>query len=127
MIDILERDKNMEDKLLLHLRDGGIVNIYTDETHYDGCPTCDYGSSYISSIDIFLTKYKISAEITQMYYYALNVEDTLKLFLLNINEIMRMTESEFIEWFKDWWYDKAGYSNNQETEDVIFNVTEIDN
>ena len=55
------------------------------------------------------------------------VEDTLKLFLPNINEIMRMTESEFIEWFKDWWYDKAGYSNNRETEDVIFNVTEIDN
>lgn len=94
--------------MLIKLVDGGIENIYTDEECSGGCPTCDYGSEYISKMEIVLTKFKVSAVMNQMYDYAISTQDTLELFLPNIDQISRMTEEEFISWFKKWWYDKCG-------------------
>lgn len=94
--------------MLLKLVDGGIENIYTDEDSISGCETCDYGSEYISRMVITLTKYKVIAAVNQMYEYAVSTEDTLNLFLPSIDQILRMTEDEFIAWFKEWWYDKCG-------------------
>ena len=71
-------------------------------------------------MDITLTKYKIEAETKQMYDYAINVQDTLELFLPNIDEIMKMTELEFIDWFKDWLYKQvygSDYKNQSITDD----------
>jgi len=102
--------------MLLKLADGGIENIYTDESSYRGCETCDYGSEYINELRIVLTKYEIKATITQMYDYALTTQDTLNLFLPNIEEIIHMTESEFVEWCKNWIYEKAGCKVGEEKE-----------
>lgn len=102
--------------MLLKLADGGIENIYTDESSYSGCETCDFGSQYINEIRIKLTKYEIKASITQMYEYAITSQDTLELFLPHIDEIMQMTESEFIEWYKNWIYEKAGCKVGEEEE-----------
>lgn len=40
--------------MLIKMLDGGILNYADDHYHYDGCPTCDYGSEYINEIDITL-------------------------------------------------------------------------
>lgn len=104
--------------MLLKLVDGGIENIYTDESSYRGCETCDYGSEYINELRIVLTKYEIKATITQMYDYAITTQDTLDLFLPHIEEILQMTESEFVEWCKKWIYEKAGCKIGEEKENL---------
>jgi len=89
-----------EKKLLLTLSDGGVVNIEQDNWSSPGCETCDYGSSYVNELSVYLTKYKITAEVNQMYEYLLSDGDLFKIFLRNIEDIKNMTEIEFINWFE---------------------------
>lgn len=88
------------EKLLVELADGGIVNIEQDNWSTPGCETCDYGSSYVNELVVYLTKYKITTEVNQMYEYLLSDGDLFKIFLRNIEEIKTMTEMEFINWFE---------------------------
>lgn len=86
--------------MLIKMLDGGLVN-YTDNfTYYSGCETCDFGSEYITDIDIVLTHYTIHVRTNQMYEYALSEGDMIRLFLTEYNAIQTMTEKEFIDWFK---------------------------
>ena len=87
--------------MLIKMIDGGLVNYTDDHESYGGCPTCDYGSEYINTIDITLTKYKIHARTNQMYDYALSEGQMIKLFLTEYNTIQQMTEREFADWFKE--------------------------
>lgn len=89
----------MEEKMILELTDGGIVNIETDNDYIEGCPTCDYGSEYINDIVITTTKFKAMFKISQMYDYVYS--DLLKTILGNIDEIKNMRELSFIMWFID--------------------------
>ena len=89
-----------EEKLLLQFVDGGILDIKQDNWSSPGCETCDYGSSYVNELSVYLTKYKITAEVDQMYNYLLSDGDLFKIFLRNIEEIKTMTEMEFIKWFE---------------------------
>ena len=89
----------MEEKMLLKLTDGGIVDIITDNDYIEGCPTCDYGSQYINDIVIITTKFKATFKISQMYDYVYS--DLLKIILSNIDEIKNMRELSFIKWFID--------------------------
>lgn len=86
--------------MLIKMIDGGLVNYMDDCYHYDGCPTCDYGSEYINEIDITLTKYKIHVKTNQMYEYVLSEGQMMKLFLSEYNTIQEMTEGDFVIWFK---------------------------
>ena len=88
-------------ELLIKMVDGGMINYYDDFMSYGGCPTCDYGSSYITEIYIELTKYKIHIKTNQMYGYAISEGQMMKFFLTKYNEILNKTEKEFIEWFKE--------------------------
>ena len=85
------------EKIMLELADGGIINIDTDKNYTSGCPTCDYGSEYINYIEIMTTKFKAKFRISQMYDYV--YDDLLKIILPNINTIKGMLEIEFINWF----------------------------
>lgn len=87
--------------MLLELRDGGIEDIQTDEEHFNGCETCDYGSQYINYFDIKLTQYEIHAEVNQMYSYRFSSGDLLKIIMPNIDAIKQMTELEFSEFIKE--------------------------
>ena len=89
----------MEEKMMLKLTDGGIINIETDNDYIEGCPTCDYGSEYINDIVIKTTKFKAMFKISQMYDYVYS--DLLKTILSNIDEIKNMRELSFIMWFID--------------------------
>ena len=87
--------------MLINMLDGGLVNYTDDQYSYAGCPTCDYGSEYINEIDITLTKYKIHMKTNQMYEFVLSEGQMMKLFLTDYNAIQKMTEDEFIVWFKE--------------------------
>lgn len=87
--------------MLLKLKNGGIVNIQSDEYSYGGCPTCDYGSQYINEITITLTKYIINVNLNKMYEYCLSSGSLMIIILPNVDKIMSMTEEEFIKWFKE--------------------------
>lgn len=86
--------------MLIKMLDGGMVNYSDDCYHYDGCPTCDYGSEYINEVDITLTKYTIHVRTNQMYEYVLSEGQMMKLFLSEYNAIQNMKEAEFVGWFK---------------------------
>lgn len=88
-------------EMLIKMVDGGLVNYTDDCYHYDGCPTCDYGSEYINEIDITLTQYKIHIKANQMYEYVLSEGKMMALFLSEYNTIQTMTEKEFVDWFNE--------------------------
>lgn len=87
---------------LLELVDGKLINIKSDIwCENSGCPTCAYGSEYITQIDVILTSYTMSMSINKMYEYAfVTIDDILKIILRNICAINSMTQLEFITWFK---------------------------
>lgn len=86
--------------MLIKMLDGGIVNYADDHYHYDGCPTCNYGSEYINEIDITLVHHTIHVKTNQMYEYVLSEGQMMRLFLTAYDTICTMTEKEFIDWFK---------------------------
>ncbi len=115
-------------EMLIKMIDGGLVNYTDDCHHYDGCPTCDWGSKYINEIDVTLTKYNIYVRTNQMYEYVLSEGQMIKLFLSEYNTIQAMTETEFIDWFKKKLYEithdefEETYSHRKIE---AFDVTEI--
>lgn len=109
--------------MLIKMIDGGMVDYHDDSSYISGCPTCDYGSEYITEIDITLTKYKIHAETNQMYSHAISEGQMMKVLLPNYGAIQSMTEKEFITWFKAKLIKEIPY----EDEEVLakFDVTEV--
>lgn len=89
-----------DERIILKMVDGGLVG-YSDSTrHTLGCPTCNYGSQYINDIDIDLKRHSVHIEINQMYDYALSEGKMMILLLSNCEQIMKMTEKQFIEWMR---------------------------
>jgi hypothetical protein len=86
--------------MLIKMVDGGLVNYEDDSYSYGGCPTCNYGSEYITEIDLTLTKYKVHIRTNKMYEYVISEGDMMKIFLSNYEEITTLTEKEFLDWFK---------------------------
>ncbi len=116
------------DEMLIKMVDGGLVDYTDDCYHYDGCPTCDWGSEYINEIDVTLTKYNIHVKTNQMYGYALSEGQMIRLFLSEYNTIQQMTEKEFIDWFKEKLADIANDDFSEAFCDrciKAFDVTEI--
>ena len=94
--------------MLIKMLDGGLVDYSDDCYHYDGCPTCDYGSEYINEIDITLTKCKFHIKVSQMYEYVISKGQMVKFFLTENNTIQGMTENEFVDWFKEKFCEMVG-------------------
>jgi len=82
--------------MLIKMVDGGLVNYEDDSYSYGGCPTCNYGSEYITEIDLTLTKYKVHIRTNKMYDYVISEGDMMKIFLSNYEEITTLTEKEFL-------------------------------
>ena len=109
-------------KVLVKLKDGCIKSIYTDEEYYPGsCPTCNYGEEYISTVDLYLTKYTVNSSI-ESAYKQITIDEVLKFFLPNIEDIREMTEAEFIKYYKEWFYNLTSYK-----ESIKFNIKELEN
>lgn len=83
---------------LIDLKDGFIKEIATDLDSYSGCETCDYGSSYITDMTVYFEFYRLDIKVSQMYDYAISQDYLIKLFLLNVDTIRGLKESEFVHW-----------------------------
>lgn len=84
--------------LNIKFADGNELVSYNDDTyHWDGCPTCDYGSKYVNDISIMTTNYSIEIELSQMYEYTFSTADAIKIFAINMHN---MSEIEFLGYVK---------------------------
>lgn len=86
---------------LMKLKDGEILSVDYQSESYPGCPTCDYGSQYISDFDVKLTNYRIRIKASQMYEFVISEGDLMKLFLQNAEEIHNMTQESFGAWLRE--------------------------
>ena len=86
---------------MIKLKDCEILDINMDEENYGGCPTCNYGSSYINEIEFWDGKRVIRFEVSQMYEYLMSVGDVLKIILNNIDVIAELNWEEFGNWFEN--------------------------
>lgn len=85
--------------LNIKFTDGNELISYDDDSyHYDGCPTCNYGSEYINEITIKTTNYTIDIKLNQMYDYAFSQADAIKIFAGA--DLRQMNESEFIDYIE---------------------------
>lgn len=83
----------------IKLADGNQFLCYNDNTsHYDGCPTCDYGSEYINDISIETTHYRIQVEFNAMYEYAFDTATAIKMFAVDLSS---MSEDEFVNYLDE--------------------------
>ena len=65
-----------------------IKDVKYDSDAYRGCPTCDFGSSYISNIEIiFEDDTKLSIETDQMYEYMVSESDYMQILASENNTI----------------------------------------
>lgn len=85
---------------LIKMMDGALVSYKDDFDYTLSCSTCNYGSEYITEIDIVLTMYKVHAKINSMYNYILSEGQMMTLFIREYKSIEKMTEAEFTVWFK---------------------------
>lgn len=98
----------MKKDYLLELIDGKLISIDSEDFCKNiGCPTCGYGSEFINDLDINLTNYRYIVTINRMYGYAFSIGDLLNIILGNIDTITKMTQLEFIDWFKNKVKEKA--------------------
>lgn len=92
----------MED--LIILKDAAIKDIYTEQEGFEGCPTCDYGSSYTTYVR-FKGRYRnkqemfdISISKSQMYAYpGISMSKLIMFCVKNYNLFGDATLEEFLE------------------------------
>lgn len=87
---------------LMKLKDGYIKSVDYETQSYAGCPTRDYGSVYISDIEIELKNFKIKIYSEQMYDFAITEGMLMKLLLHDSEAIHNMTEEEFFGYIREW-------------------------
>ena len=68
---------------LMKLVDGGIKDIEYEHDSIRGCPTCDYGSSYITDLTVTFDKYVLKAHSDKMYNFCPTEEYLMKILLQN--------------------------------------------
>lgn len=86
---------------IIRLTDDEIISWEDDHTYLPGCPTCDYGSEYCTTVDIrFKNGVYIHIEQTQSYGYGLSQADMMRIMCTNYNDIIKMTRDEFYNWLK---------------------------
>lgn len=87
----------MKTKIILPLSDGGVTSVDYDTQSHPGCPTCDYGSSYVDDFTIEMTKYRMTVHIDNEYNHFIS-EGWLFRQLLSADH--DMTESQFVQWLR---------------------------
>ena len=88
----------MENKnYIIKLKDGGVLDIDSYDSHTSGCPTCDYGAEYINELYLTLATMNIEIETNSGNGYVLTTANTIKLFAKDFSE---MTEFEFSDFLK---------------------------
>lgn len=87
--------------MLLKLKDDYIVDILYESEANRGCPTCDYGSSYIREFWVVLQYRILYIRTEQMYDYLCSEDFLMRVMLRNMDKIRNMTRKEFIKFLTD--------------------------
>lgn len=95
----MSSNNQLKDRIIFNLKDGGIIDFDTGRYCFPGCPTCDYGSVYSDEIELTMTKHRLCVSVDSMYNYALSDGWLMKTMLRNAEQLHKLTESEFIDWF----------------------------
>lgn len=86
---------------LMKLVDGGIKDIEYEHDSIKGCPTCDYGSSYITDLTVTFDKYVLKAHTDKMYDFCPTEGYLMKILLQNAEFIKSMTEENCCKYLKE--------------------------
>lgn len=86
---------------LMKLVDGGIRDIEYEHNSIKGCPTCDYGSSYITDLTVTFDRYVLKAHSDEMYNFCPTEEYLMKILLQNAKSIESMTEENCCKYLKE--------------------------
>lgn len=86
---------------LMKLVDGGIKDIEYEHDSIKGCPTCNYGSSYITDLTVTFDKYVLKAHTDRMYDFCPTEEYLMKVLLQNCEFIKAMTEENCCKYLKE--------------------------
>lgn len=85
--------------LNLKFKDGNELVRYSDDSYTSpGCPTCGYGTEYISEIQITTTHNQIEMNFSNEDGYAFTVADAIRMLAFDLKKV---TESEFIDYVKE--------------------------
>lgn len=84
-------------KIILPLFDGGVTDIDYEADDNPGCPTCDYGSSYVDDFSIELTRFRIGIHINSMYNHFVSEGWLMRRLLMADHG---MTEGQFVTWLR---------------------------
>lgn len=107
-----------------------IKDVKYDSDAYGGCPTCDYGSSYISNIEIiFEDDTRLSIETDQMYEYMVSESDYMQILASENNTIDEIV-LKLLEIVKEKYGDSKSYPLKSriglEDMKITVNKTQID-
>ena len=91
----------MDKEYLMKLVDGGIKDIEYEHDSIKGCPTCDYGSSYITDLTVTFDKYVLKAHTDKMYDFCPTEGYLMKILLQNAKFIESMTEENCCKYLKE--------------------------
>lgn len=86
---------------LMKLADGGIRDIKYDKSSIKGCPTCDYGSSYITDLTVTFDRYVLKAHSDKMYDFCPTEGYLMKFLLQKAEFIKAMTEENCCKYLKE--------------------------
>lgn len=108
----------MKDSVLdIKRKDCTLLGIDTDRSYYEGCPTCDYGSSYVNYITYEFSVGEIKLRLAEMYDYPISEGELMMFWLNNIDKVKQMTFDEICAFLKH--YHGQNYSldeNNYKVE-----------
>ncbi|HFL3696705.1 hypothetical protein [Clostridioides difficile] len=92
----------MNDKVLIQLINGAIVDITTEQEYVSGCETCDYGSCYTTDLRIIYKNKKTDIiRDDSMYDYGMSLSDIMKVILNYKEDITKLKEEEVAEFIKN--------------------------
>ncbi|HBE8640471.1 TPA: hypothetical protein KOB73_001357 [Clostridioides difficile] len=92
----------MNNKVLIHLTNGAIVDITTEQGYSSGCETCDYGTRYITDLMIiYKNKKKDIIRDESMYDYGISLSSIMKVILNHQEDIEKLKEEEVAEFIKN--------------------------
>lgn len=85
--------------IILPMKDGGILDVNIDECAEPGCETCNYGSVYTRQVTFEMIGKTASVKTSEMYDFPIPVDFVMRTLLTNSEDIKKMKQDEFIDWF----------------------------
>lgn len=86
---------------LLTLVDGSVLNLREDHWTSAGCPTCDYGKSYVRDFTVETTRGNLRFKFDNPNGYGVSEQFLMQLFLQHTQTIQALTVDELYAWLTE--------------------------